>query len=204
MVPQTFIYNSRFQYSVKKNMLASSAQYTLLTISKLETSMYGFNIVVLSSWKCFIAVHYYVTIGSRHPLEQVLSQFIKPALQATFTSSNCATISAASLQQWCNVNYWNRSISGGEEQSTPTVVGQKRHFSEIGGSGTCNDKMSNDDIPVPGLEHGSGSEPRTGMEPGLTAGPNTVPRLGHGLMCEPALTPGATSVSTVYSYVSTH
>ena len=138
----------------------------------------------------------------------MLSQFIKPALQATFATSNCATISAESLQQWCNVNYWNHSTSGGEGQSAPsTVVGQKRHFSETEGSGSYSGKMSNGDIPVPGLECGSGSEPRTGMEAGLIAEPNTRFNLGMVLWRESAVTPGATSlsrVSKVYSYNRTH
>ena len=141
-----------------------------------------------------VLCNYYVTAGSRHPLEQVLSQFIKPALQATFAISNCATVSAASLQQWCNVNYWNRRTSGGDGQSGPsTVVGQKRRFSETGESATNSGRVSNGDVPAPGPERGSESEPRTGMEPGSIAGPG--PRLGLGR--EPVATPAVASSPSV-------
>ncbi len=128
---------------------------------------------------------YYVIIGSRHPLELVLSKFIKPALQATFVGSNCATVPAASLQQWCNVNYWNRRTSGGEGQSTPAVIGQKRLFSETGEGAADGGRGSTDDVPAPGYEHQSESEPRTGMELGSIAVPG--PRLGLGLGRDPVV-----------------
>lgn len=135
-----------------------------------------------------------MTVGSRHPLEQVLSQFIKPSLQATFASSNCATVSAASLQQWCNVNYWNRRIGGEGQSSSSTVVGRKRHFSETGESAADSGRVSNCDSPAPVPEHRMESE-ETGMELGSTAGPG--PRMGLRLGHDPVLTPTVASLHTV-------
>ena len=80
----------------------------------------------------------YVDTGSRHLVEQVLSKYIKPGLEATFASTNSATVSVACINQWCSVNCWNLGESctlAGEEPSGPaTTVGQKRHFSELGES----------------------------------------------------------------------
>ena len=145
-----------------------------------------------------VTVRLYTNVGSRHPLEQVLSKFIKPALQATFASSNSATVSVTSLQEWCDVNCWNCCTSGGEGQSSlATVVGQKRHFSEIGEGVTDSGKVSNHNTLVPGPEHGSGSGPKTGMEPGPKAGPKPVPRprLEAGPVSGPL--PGSTSLPRV-------
>ena len=153
--------------------------------------------MIVTSNILVIMNYYYVTVGSRHPLEQVLSQFIKPALEPSFASSNCATVSAVSLQQWCNVNHWNHRTSGGEGQSAPsTVVGQKRPFSEIGECAADGGRGSSGDVPAPGPEHEYESDPRTEMEPGSIAGPGR-PRLGLRLEHAPVPTPEVASIPRV-------
>lgn len=68
-------------------------------------------------------------------LEQVLSKFIKPALQASFSTTNSATVSVPCLHQWFAANCWDCSTTcalDGEEQRGPsTTIGQKRHFREL-------------------------------------------------------------------------
>ena len=68
-------------------------------------------------------------------MELVLSKFIKPPLQATFTSTNFATVSVPCIQQWCSANCWDRgkeySARGDQPPSPATLIGQKRHFSEL-------------------------------------------------------------------------
>ena len=106
-------------------------------------------------------------VGSRSPLEQVLSKFIKPALKATFAGTNSATISVPCLQQWLTANCsdWSKTCaSGGEVQTCPTarIVGQKRRFGELQG---CSDirhigEMSTSDR----LEFPSGHDAGCGLE----------------------------------------
>ena len=64
--------------------------------------------------------------GTRHLVEDVLTKFIKPALQATFTGTNFMTVSVLSLRQWCSAN------CGQELRGTSTTLPQKQLFCGFG------------------------------------------------------------------------
>lgn len=105
-------------------------------------------------------------VGSRSPLEQVLSKFIKPALKSTFTGTNSATISVSCLQQWFTTNCsdWSKTCtSGGEIQSCPVAitVGQKRHFGEL--EGCSNIRQSGEMGTSNRLDFSTGHDVRSGL-----------------------------------------
>ena len=68
-----------------------------------------------------------MTAGTRHLVEDVLTKFIKPALQATFIGTNFMTVSVLSLRQWCSAN------CGPEQSGTSTTLPQKQLFCGFGG-----------------------------------------------------------------------
>ena len=103
--------------------------------------------------KCLaiVAMVVFMNAGSRHLVEQVLTQVIKPALEPVFVTTNSATVSVSSLLHWCSANCWDCSedpvVDNGEQIGPATPVGQTSHSSEIGEDHNVCD---NGDIPGSG------------------------------------------------------